>query len=101
MCIFQLPMKNSNDGIKNMTIGKKTGSNSGVILVVVLWILIILSAMAMGLGRRTGVDLSLAKYSLGKLKADYAARAAVIYSIYELKKDSEDTGAKKFDTIYQ
>jgi len=79
--------------------GKK--NNSGIILLVVLWLLVILSLVALGLGRRTSIDLSLAKYSMGKLKADYSARAGLTYAMEQVHKDSKDETTKDVDTLFQ
>lgn len=77
------------------------GNQSGIILLVVLWMMVILSLLAVGLGRRTSIDLSLAKYSIGKLKANYLAWAGVMRAAQEIKKDTEDPETGWFDTLYQ
>lgn len=76
-------------------------NNSGIILLFVLWLLVILSMMAIGLGRRTSIDLSLAKYSVAKLKADFIAQAGLTYALGQIKKDSKDPATAAFDTVYQ
>lgn len=75
--------------------------DSGIILLVVLWILMIVSVLAIGLGRRTGIDLSLTRFSLGKLRADYIARAGIIYGIHQLQRDTQDEETSRFDSLYQ
>ncbi len=74
---------------------------SGIILLSVLWIIAILSMLAVGLGRSMSVDLSLTKYSIGKLKSYYLARAGLIQAIQLIKIDSLDEEAKEFDSLYQ
>ncbi|MDP8266519.1 MAG: type II secretion system protein GspK [Candidatus Aceula meridiana] len=75
--------------------------NSGIIMIVTLWILIILSVLAVGLGRRTSLDLALTKYSIARAKAMSLAWGALTYSMNEIRKDSEDDDAEKFDSFYQ
>jgi len=75
--------------------------DSGIILLIVLWLLVILSLMAIGLGRRTSIDLSLAKYSVGRLKADFIGRAGLTYVLGQIRKDAQDSTTAGFDTLYQ
>ncbi len=75
-------------------------NNSGIILIVVLWFLIILTVMAVGLGRRTSIDLAMTKHSIGKLKAYYAAFGGLIYAVDFIKRDAEDQETRNFDTLY-
>jgi len=75
--------------------------DSGIILLIVLWLLVILSLMAIGLGRRTSIDLSLAKYGVGKLKADFIARSGLTYALGQIRKDAQDSTTAAFDTLYQ
>ena len=54
------------------------GNNkSGIIMIVVLWILAILSILAIGLGRTARIDLALTKHRIGKLKADFLSWASL------------------------
>ena len=79
----------------------RKNNRSGIILLVALWILVILSVLAVGLGRRTGVDLSLTKYALSGLKARYMAWAGLMYAIHQIKMDTEDPITSTSDTLYQ
>ena len=74
---------------------------SGIILLVVLWIMAIVSILAVGLGRRTGIDLSLTKYSIGKLKSRSFAWAGLMYAADQIKKDTEDPVSSEYDTLYE
>ncbi len=78
----------------------KHPEKSGIILLAVLWMLVILSVMAIGLARRTAIDLSLTKYYLGKLQARYAARGGVVYARLLLKKDAVSGETAKADTLW-
>ncbi len=71
--------------------------NSGIILIVVLWILVILTMLVLGLGRRTHVDLALTKYSVGQLKSKYIAVAGLISSINQIRIDTESQETSQFD----
>ena len=75
--------------------------DSGIILLIVLWLLVILSLIAIGLGRRTSVDFSLAKYGVGKLKADFTARAGLTYALEQISRDAQDSTTAAWDTLYQ
>jgi len=71
-------------------------NNSGVILIIVLWILAILSLLALSLSKRSSIEISLIHNSVGKLRAYAAARAGVNYVESLLVKSKSDK-----DTLYQ
>ncbi len=52
-------------------------NNKGVVLVMVLWVLLILSLIAWGLGRRSSLEVSLLETYRGKLRSYAAARAGI------------------------
>jgi len=52
-------------------------NNKGVVLIVVLWVLVILSLIAWGLGRRSSLEVSLLETYQGKLRSYAAARAGI------------------------
>jgi general secretion pathway protein K len=74
---------------------------SGMILIVVLWILLILTLFALGMSRQINLDLILNRYSIDKLKSYYAAKAAVQYAIARLGKDSQGNQSNNFDSLYE
>ncbi len=76
-------------------------NNSGIILVLVLWIVVILSLLAFGLSRKTSIDLALTKYMVGQVKAKYIALAGLIYALNQVKQDSQDETTRFLDTLYQ
>ncbi|MFH1360894.1 MAG: hypothetical protein ABIJ41_07705 [Candidatus Omnitrophota bacterium] len=76
-------------------------SNSGIILMVVLWLLVILTTLAVGLGRRTSIDLALTKHALGRTKSYYTAFGGLIYAMSQISEDKKDPITSKFDTLYQ
>ena len=76
-------------------------SRSGVILVVVVWILFILMILAIGLARMTSIEIALTNYSLGQLRAKYMAWAGVFYAMNLIRKDTADKTTSQFDTLYQ
>ncbi len=53
--------------------------NSGIILIPVLWVVIILSLLAMGLGRLSSGSMALLETSAGRIKAAAAARSGIFY----------------------
>ncbi len=58
----------------------------GTILIIALWIMAILSLLALGLGHRMGLELRLAGYQRDRLKLLYIARAGINRTILELEK---------------
>lgn len=74
--------------------------DSGTILIIVLWILVILGVLAVSLGRGTHIELSLAKYRIAKVQAAYLARAGVVYAMNQIRKDSADPASSAQDTLY-
>ena len=61
-------------------------NRKGAILIASLWILIILSILALGIGFRVSIEARLAKYNMDRLRALYLAKAGVVKSIYRLSK---------------
>lgn len=74
---------------------------SGVILIVVLWIVAVLSVFILGLGRRASVDLALTQYQREKFKAGHTAIAGIVYAMACIRKDSLAPETRTFDTLYQ
>jgi len=70
-------------------------NNKGVVLVMVLWVLLILSLVVWGLGRRSAQEVSLVETYRGKLRS-YAAARAGINDILDLLDRSPSTK----DTLY-
>lgn len=79
----------------------RPNNKSGIILIVVLWVLAILSVLAIGLGRSARIDLALVKHHIGKLKADGLVLAGYNYAANQIHLDTEDQKASVFDTVYQ
>ena len=75
--------------------------DSGLILIVVMGILLILSLLAVGLGRSVLMELSLTKYFTGQLKSQYIARAGVIYGLNQIRRDTQDERGGLFDSLYE
>ncbi len=70
-----------------MRIARRLKTNSATILIVTLWIMTILTLLALGIGRQTRVDLAFSKYKLGKMRSKYAAWSAAFYGIDLLSKE--------------
>jgi len=86
--------------LKLLSIRINKSNKSGIILIIVLWVLVILSMLAMGLGRKTSLEMSLAKYNISKAKTKYFAWSGVIYAISLLQKDSDDLDSNNNDSMY-
>ncbi|MCX5716137.1 MAG: type II secretion system protein GspK [Candidatus Omnitrophica bacterium] len=65
--------------------------NKGTILLVTLWILAILSLLAIGIGFRSSIELKLTSYQTDSLKAYEIARAGVVKALNELQNDDSPT----------
>lgn len=72
-----------------------SSNDSGIILISVLWILAILSLLALSLSRQNAIEISLMQYGIGKTRAYAAARAGINYCLYLLDKLPTDK-----DTLY-
>lgn len=68
----------------------------GAILVTSLWILSILSILAMGIGFRISIEARLSMYYMDKVKALYLAKAGAFKSLGRLSKSSN-----AYDSIYE
>lgn len=68
---------------------------NGTILITTLWILAILSILAIGIGFRVSVEARLSKYNIDKLKAVYFAKAGIVKAREMVSKDS----SAEYDTI--
>lgn len=63
------------------------------VLMLSLWILAILSVLAVGIGHRVSMSLRLSRYQRDKLKGLYLANAGLKLAIAELEKDTNDYDA--------
>lgn len=63
---------------------------------VILWILVILTILAVSIGRRVSLDLRLSRYQADRLKAYCLTRAGIQRAIAEL---DIDTSQNKYDTL--
>ena len=79
---------------------RKLRQRSGIMLLVVLWMLVILTVLAVGLGRNTNIELSLTKHAIAQAKAKYYAFAGIEFSKSQIQLDSEDEQSLFFDNLY-
>ena len=70
-------------------------NNRGVVLIIALWVVLVLSLIAWGLGRRSSLEVSLLETYQGKLRS-YAAARAGLNTILDLLQRSPSTK----DTLY-
>lgn len=77
----------------------KRKNNSGIILLIVLWALVILTVLAVSIGRNSSVELSLTKYAVGKLKSKYIAHGAIAYAMDLISQDSADVNSRIVDNL--
>jgi len=71
-------------------------SESGAILLVTIWIMIILTVLAVGIGHRNRIGINLSRFSIDKMKSYYIAKAGLLIAIQELQNDIKD-----YDTLYE
>lgn len=79
---------------------RKPRQQSGLVAIIVLWVLVILTILVLGLARKTNVELTLTKHALSKSKAKYIAWAGVLSAIDLIRRDSKDTKSSQQDTLY-
>lgn len=60
-------------------------------LIITIWVLVILTILAISIGHRVSMALRLVRYQRDKLKATYLAKAGINRAISELEKDAKDT----------
>jgi type II secretory pathway component PulK len=75
-------------------------NQSGTILLATLWVLVILTILALSVGRSTGIEITLARHAMAKAKSKYIAWAGIVYALDQIKEDSEDKSSGKRDTLY-
>ncbi len=73
-----------------------TRNKKGAILITALWILAILSILAVGIGFRVSMEARLAKYNIDAMRALYLAKAGAAKAIYRLSKNPPAV-----DSIYE
>lgn len=78
---------------------KRIRAKSGVVIITVLWVLVVLSFLALSLGQGARIDFLLAKNFVGKVKSRYAAWGGVEYAIQQIHDDSLDEESSKFDSL--
>jgi len=63
-------------------------AQKGATSIIALWILAILTVLAVGFAYRMSLELKLSGYQLERLKATYLARTGINRAIYELERDT-------------
>jgi general secretion pathway protein K len=79
----------------------KSRTDSGIILIVILWILVILSLLVVGLSQRSRIEVALTRFSVGKLQSKYAALAGLMYVMDQIQQDSANEKTLKTDNYYR
>jgi len=75
--------------------------NSGIILIAVLWVLVILSVLALSLGRSANIELMLAKHAVGRMNARFSAWSGIVYAMEHIRQDTKDAQTSTYDTLNQ
>ncbi len=79
----------------------RKSSRSGMVLIIVLWILVLLVILAAGLSRRGSVNVALAQLAAGQIRAQYLAFSALRYAVALIELDTKDEKGSRTDTLYQ
>ncbi|MFH0840245.1 MAG: hypothetical protein V1883_04435 [Candidatus Omnitrophota bacterium] len=66
-------------------------SDKGAILITTLWILTLLTLLAMGIGIRVGVDIKIISFFVNSHKAHYIAEAGIRNTVFLIEKDATKT----------
>ncbi len=83
-----------------MKINSKLQNSDGVVVILVLWVLVILTSLAISLGKNAHIEMSLTKNSIGKIKSKYIAQSAIAYALNQIALDSQDTASNEEDNLY-
>lgn len=73
--------------------------NEGMILITTLWILTLLTLLAVGIGMRVGIDVKMIGFFINSYKAHHIAEAGIRKTIFLLEKDS-DKNADSLNEIW-
>jgi len=65
-----------------------SGRDKGTILITTLWILTLLTLLALGVGMRVGIDIKMISFFINSHKAYYIAEAGVRKTVFFLEKDT-------------
>jgi type II secretory pathway component PulK len=79
----------------------RSRDQSGSILIVVLWILVILTIFTAGISKRGQANMALSRYVVGETRAKYIALSGLQYAAARIAQDSADEESAKSDTLYQ
>ena len=74
-------------------------NDSGTILLLVLWFVLILSILAISLGREAAVDLALTKHSIGSLKAEGLAWSGIMYAMDQIQTPEDKIPEELFKKV--
>ncbi len=77
----------------------RTKNNSGIILIVVLWIMVILTLLTIGIGWQTHIELTLAKNFRGKVQSKYIALSGLTYAMDLIKNSTNNKDLHKPDVL--
>lgn len=78
---------------------RRIHEESGTILVSVIWIMVVLSVLAVSLSWKTRMAISLSRYALAKLRADALVWSGLLYSLDQLRADTNDSQSSQSDTM--
>ena len=71
----------------------------GTILITTLWILTLLTLLAMGIGIRVGIDVKIMSFFINSCKAHYIAEGGIRKTVYLLEKDA-NKNADSLDEVW-
>ncbi len=74
----------------------RKNDRKGTVLITSLWILAILSVLAIGIGFRVSIEARLAKFNIDNLRALYLAKAGAAKAVYRINKNPANA-----DSLYE
>ena len=79
----------------------RKNDKSGIILIITIWILVILTILAMSIARMARLELALTGFYLDKMKASYVAEAGFSSVLARIQEDSNNPETRDYDTLYE
>lgn len=86
---------------KDRALRALSGNDSGIILLVVLWSLVILSVLSASLGRGTSLEFALTRHAIARAQSRALAWAGLMFSLDAIREDSRSDEYRNIDTLYR
>jgi type II secretory pathway component PulK len=74
-------------------------NKSGVVIVTVMWVLVMLSILAVSVGKSAHMEMAMTKFMMGRVQAKYLAFAGVNQAVDQLSADTQDEASNVEDNL--